>query len=67
MTLGEKIKEARKVAGLTQKQLGEKCGLEGRSGEVTVQHWEHDRREPSLSELRPLANALKVSIDYLIS
>ena len=66
MTLGEKIKTARIAAGLTQKQLGLACGLVGRSGEVTVQHWEHDRREPALCEIRPLATALKVSIDYLI-
>ena len=66
MTLGEKIKTARIAAGLTQRQLGEACGREGRSGECTVQHWEHNRQEPGLSDIRPLATALKVSIDYLI-
>ena len=66
MTLGEKIKTARIAAGLTQRQLGEACGREGRRGENTVQHWEHDRREPALCEIRPLATALKVSIEYLI-
>ena len=66
MTLGEKIKTARKTAGLTQKQLGLACGYVESSAERIVQHWEHDSCAPPLDKIRPLATALKVSIDYLI-
>lgn len=66
MTLGEIIKKYRTTAGLTQRQLGEACGYEGRSGEVTVQHWEHNRQEPPISKLRLLAQALHITLEQLI-
>ena len=66
MTLGEKISTARKQVGLTQKQLGLACGFNEAAAERMVQHWEHDRREPDLHKIRPLAEALKVPLDYII-
>ena len=66
MTLGENICARRKALGMTQRQLGEACGKEGRSGEVTVQHWEHDRQEPSMKDLRPLCRALQCTLEELI-
>lgn len=65
-TFGQKIKVLRKNAGLTQRELGILCGFSPRVGEVTVQHWEHDRRQPQLEALRPLAEALKITLDDLI-
>lgn len=66
MTLGEKIKTARKTVGLTQKQLGLACGYIESSAERIVQKWEHSSCAPPLDKIRTLATALKVSIDYLI-
>ena len=66
MTYGDKIKSARKAAGLTQKQLGLACGYIESSAERIVQKWEHSSCVPPLDKIRPLATALKVSIDYLI-
>lgn len=66
-TIGEKIRAARVAAGLTQKQLGLAVGIENEKvAENTVQKWEYGKQAPSLQYLRPLANALKVSIDYLV-
>ena len=66
MTYGEKIKAMRVAAGLTQRQLGELCGLEGRSTDSTVQHWEHDRQLPPIKLLRTIAEALKVTLDDVV-
>ena len=66
MTIGEIIRKRRKKLGITQMQLGLKCGYEGRSAENTVQHWEHGRQEPSIRVLRRLAAALDVTLEQLI-
>ena len=66
LVFGEMIKAARMAAGLTQQKLGELCGYTGRSAEVTVQEWEHNRRPVPLDKLRVLAQALNISLDSLI-
>lgn len=66
MTYGEKIRDLRKRAGLTQQRLGELCGYEGRSAEVAVQCWEHGRQMPRLEKVRALAQALRVDLDEVI-
>ena len=66
MTLGENISTMRKTVGLTQMQLGSMIGLEGRSGEVTIQRWEHDRTSPTVKYLRPLCRALGCTLEELI-
>lgn len=62
MTLGEKIKEARKLCGLTQEQLAEKM-LPARS---TIAKWESNKGLPDIENLKMLAKLLNVSIDYLL-
>lgn len=64
--MGATIQKRRKDLGLTQKKLGELCGYEGRNAELMVQHWEHDRLQPSLEKLRPLSEALHITLDELI-
>ena len=56
MTAGEQIKAARKKAGLTQRQLGEKLGISYQA----VAQWENDLRNPKIESLRAIANALGV-------
>ena len=63
---GETIRKARKAAKLSQRELGEKLGYKGRTAEVLIQNWEHDRRDPPVELLRPLANALKITLDELV-
>ncbi len=62
MTLGEKIKEARKQCGLTQEQLAEKM-LVSRSA---IAKWESDKGLPDVQNLKTLSRLLNVSVDYLL-
>lgn len=66
MTIGEIIQQKRKEAGMTQLQLGNAIGIEGRSGETTVQRWEHNRISPTVKYLRPLCRALGCTLEELI-
>ena len=62
MTLGEKIKEARKQCGLTQEQLAEKMLL----SRSAIAKWESDKGLPDVDNLKTLAQLLNVSVDYLL-
>ena len=62
MTLGEKLKEARKQAGLSQEQLSEKIGV----SRSAVAKWETDNGIPDVDNLKILSKLLNVSIDYLL-
>ena len=61
MTLGEKIKTARKAKGLTQVQLAEKINVSIR----TVKAYENNEQQPRQGNLYMLARVLRVSIKYL--
>ena len=50
MTLGEKLKEARKQAGLSQEQLSEKIGV----SRSAVAKWETDNGIPDVDNLKIL-------------
>jgi transcriptional regulator with XRE-family HTH domain len=58
----ERLRAERERRGLSQAELGEKTGLQPSA----VSHFETGRREPSFDNLRALADALKVSTDYLM-
>lgn len=60
---GERIRKARKAAGLTQKQLAELLGF---SSDLVILRWEKAVREPDLSTLKRIADALHVSMAYLL-
>lgn len=62
MTVGEKIKEARRQCGLSQQQLAEKM-LVSRSA---VAKWEAGNGLPDVDNIKALAQLLNVSIDYLL-
>lgn len=66
MTIPEVIRTNRMALKLTQRQLGEACGYEGRSAEVMVQHWEKGRSPVPLDKIRILATTLQIPIDSLI-
>lgn len=52
--MGEKIRQARENAGLTQKQLAEALGLD----QSAVSNWETGKSEPVINNLRRLADIL---------
>lgn len=62
MTLGEKLKTARKQSALSQEQLSEKLGI----SRSAVAKWESDKGIPDVENLKALSCFLGVSIDYLL-
>lgn len=62
MTIGERIKEKRETAGLTQEELGERLKVTG----VTIMRYEKDQRQPRLEQLRRIALALNTSVSELV-
>ena len=62
MTLGEKLKEARKQAGLSQEQLSEKLGV----SRSAVAKWETDNGTPDVDNLKVISKLLNASIDHLL-
>ena len=62
MALGKKLANYRKLAGLTQQQLGEQLNLSPQA----ISKWENDLAEPDLATLRTLADLYKVSVGELI-
>ncbi len=61
MTFGEKLKEARKKAGMTQEQLAEVLSISRQA----VTKWESNKGIPDVENLKLIAKVLGVSIDYL--
>ncbi len=56
MTTGELIRQARKKAGLTQKQLGERCGM----ADSAIRKYESGRITPKTETIKKIAAALNV-------
>lgn len=62
MVLGQRIKQLRKEAGWSQGELGERIGTDSQR----VSRYENGRITPSVDALVRIAEALDVSIDYLL-
>lgn len=63
-TLGKRISRLRRALGLSQTALADACGWD--NGQARIGNYERDKREPSLSDLRTLSNALGTSLADLI-
>lgn len=59
---GERLKELRKNAGLTQLQLAEKIWVT----KATISYYEQSERNPSPEILKKLADVFHVTTDYLL-
>ena len=62
MTLGEKIREARRKCGLSQEQLADKMSV----SRSAIAKWETDKGLPDVGNLKLLARLLNVSLDRLL-
>ncbi len=62
MKLSEKIVILRKRRGLTQEQLGGMAGVKKRA----IIYYENDQRTPSNEVLAGIAEALNVTVDFLL-
>ena len=62
MTIGQRIKAARKNAGLTQKELGQRLGV----AYQTLAQWENDLRKPKYETIQRIIDALDISFSELM-
>jgi len=62
MTLGEKIRHARRKCGFSQEQLAEKLAV----SRSAIAKWETDKGLPDVGNLKMLARLLRVSVDSLL-
>ncbi len=62
MTIGQRIRAIRTLSGMTQKQLGEKCGM----ADSAIRKYESGRICPKLPTLRKLAAALGCKVADLL-
>lgn len=58
MTLAENIKRIRKEKGLTQKKLGELCGI----NESNIRKYESGKQNPKIETIEKIANALQCPV-----
>lgn len=62
MTTGARIKAARKASGMTQAELANRLGIPYQS----IGQWENDLRNPKFETLQKIANALGITVLYLM-
>ena len=62
MSFGQRLREARKNAGLTQAQLAEILDI----SDSTVTSWEKETRQPDIPNIKRLTRALNVTPEYLL-
>ncbi|MES2204776.1 MAG: helix-turn-helix transcriptional regulator [Pseudomonadota bacterium] len=62
--LCKRLKEARKAAELSQKQLGIAAGMDEFSASARMNHYEKGRHTPDYHTLKRIATALKVPAAY---
>lgn len=63
MTVGERIKAARKKAGMTQKELADKLGIPYQG----ISQYERGVRNPKIDTLEKIADSLGVTLEELLS
>lgn len=62
MTMGEKIKMARKAKGLTQMELGRIINAKHNS----ISDWENDKSKPDIDSIQALINVLDLEPNYIM-
>ncbi|MBO1271123.1 helix-turn-helix transcriptional regulator [Shewanella sp. 4t3-1-2LB] len=60
----ERLKSARTRAGISQKELGIRIGMEPSSASGRMNHYEKGRHVPDVSTLKRLAEELDVPLNY---
>lgn len=62
MEFGKRLRELRKLKGLSQEQVGKELGFSARA----YSHYENGERDPSITTLIKLCDFFDVTADYLI-
>ncbi|PNI00020.1 helix-turn-helix domain-containing protein [Vibrio diazotrophicus] len=60
----ERLKQARKKVGISQKELGVRVGMDESSASGRMNHYEKGRHVPDVETLRKLAKELGVPLNY---
>ncbi|MBT1886632.1 MULTISPECIES: helix-turn-helix domain-containing protein [Enterobacteriaceae] len=60
----DRLKTARTKAGITQKELGIRIGMEPSSASGRMNHYEKGRHTPDIDTLKRMADELGVPINY---
>lgn len=63
MTQGERIAKHRKLAKMSQRELG---NFLGGYTKATISRWENDVNDPSQEDLKKMSNIFNVSVPYLM-
>lgn len=63
MATGELIRKRRLELGMTQRELGERCGI----AEPTIRRYEAGKLNPKLETCQKIATALNVPVAYLLN
>ena len=61
MAVGDRIKRARNLRGMTQKELGIAIGFEEKSADIRIAQYESNTRTPKEDLLRKIAEVLDVN------
>lgn len=59
--IGQRIKDARRRAGMTQEALGRRCGV----SRAAIAQWENGTTQPSLAHLQRASDALGVWVSWI--
>lgn len=59
-----RLKEARKLANMTQEKLGIRIGLDPSSASSRMNHYEKERHTPDVQTLQRMADELEVPLNY---
>jgi len=62
--VAKRLKEARLHAGISQKQLGMKAGIDEFSSSARINQYERGKHMPDLQTLARLADVLRVPVPY---
>ena len=62
MEFKQRLKELRTEKGVTQIQIAKIVNM----SKMAISHWEKGNSEPSIEQLKILANYFEVTVDYLI-
>ena len=63
--VGSRLREARELLGISQKQLGIKAGMDEFSASARMNQYERNKHVPDYSTTARLAKALGVPVTYL--
>lgn len=61
---GQRVRQRREGVGMSQEELAKKIAL--KSGKQTISRWEQGKSEPSLTEAKRIAEALNVTLNWLV-